>query len=260
MSVFVEACQVAVNDASFPLAIPNPKTRLPSLPDSIFLSPPPPAPDTEAFKLDEYLSKIGLSLKDSRAWQLAKLDADLSFPHAAGTFSCAVRTAITKLDTPKLYAVLQTVLNASLQSTLAAKDYYHRARPFMLNHEPTCAPQDEPRLAKNGSYPSGHNAIGMAWALVLTEISPEYANAILARGQAFGLSRVVCNAHWYSDTVQGRYLGAFTIARLHGEPSFRSALVAARDELGRARAQGRKPTRDCNAEFAGMVEQTRLFQ
>ena len=71
-------------------------------------------------------------------------------------------------------------------------------------------------LEKDGSYPSGHSAIGMAWSLLLTEISPAQTDAILARGRSFALSRMVCNAHWHSDTIQGRYVGAYTVARLPG--------------------------------------------
>jgi acid phosphatase (class A) len=49
---------------------------------------------------------------------------------------------------------------------------------------------------KDDSYPSGHTAIGLAWALILCELFPENANLILDRGRAFGESRVVCNVHW----------------------------------------------------------------
>ena len=44
---------------------------------------------------------------------------------------------------------------------------------------------------KDGSSPCGHTAIGWAWALTLSEISPERADSILARGRAFGESRVI---------------------------------------------------------------------
>ena len=37
------------------------------------------------------------------------------------------------------------------------------------------------------------SAIGWTWALTLSEISPDQTDAILARGRAFGESRVVCN-------------------------------------------------------------------
>ena len=37
---------------------------------------------------------------------------------------------------------------------------YQRARPFVENGAPTCTPEDEADLRGNGSYPSGHTAIG----------------------------------------------------------------------------------------------------
>ena len=77
-------------------------------------------------------------------------------------------------------------------------------------------------MSKSGSYPSGHTAIGWAWALVLCEIAPEQTEAILARGRAFGESRMVCNVHWQSDVIEGRFMGASVVARLHAEPQFRA--------------------------------------
>jgi len=69
----------------------------------------------------------------------------------------------------------------------------------MENGAPVCTPEDEEVLRKDGFYPSGHTALGWAWALILTEIAPDRADAILARGRAFGVSRNICNVHWHSD-------------------------------------------------------------
>jgi membrane-associated phospholipid phosphatase len=41
-----------------------------------------------------------------------------------------------------------------------------------------------PDLGKQGSYPSGHSAAGWAWALVLAEVAPVRAEAILERAAA----------------------------------------------------------------------------
>ena len=54
----------------------------------------------------------------------------------------------------------------------------------------------------------------------------------------FGESRNVCNVHWHSDVVQGRTLGAATLARLHAEPAFRAELEAVRAGTGRRPHQG----------------------
>ncbi|HEX8056091.1 MAG TPA: phosphatase PAP2 family protein, partial [Novosphingobium sp.] len=115
-------------------------------------------------------------------------------------------------------------------------------RPFVAHGNTTCLPRDEAMLRKDGSYPSGHSALGWGWALVLAELAPEKADAILQRGRDFGQSRLVCNAHWASDVDAGRLVAAATVARLHADPVFTADLAAARQEL---RQQPRYAPADC---------------
>ena len=101
----------------------------------------------------------------------------------------------------------------------------------MMNHEPVCTPEDEEKLRKDGSYPSGHTAIGWGWALLFCELFPEQTDALLKRGWEFGQSRVICNVHWQSDVNQGRIMGAATFARLHADPGFLADIEAAKAEI-----------------------------
>jgi acid phosphatase (class A) len=103
----------------------------------------------------------------------------------------------------------------------------------MVNNTPICTPEEEDGLRKDGSYPSGHTAIGWAWALILAEVFPEQTDAILERGKEFGVSRNVCNVHWYSDVVAGRMMGAATVAKLHANKQFMIDLEVAKQELKR---------------------------
>jgi len=219
-----------------------------ALPNSLALLPPPPAAGSAALALDEDVSRKNITLRGTPRWKLATEDANLMFPRAAGTFSCALGVPITEQDTPHLYILLRRTLADAGLSTYTAKHHYQRARPFMVNKEPTCTPDAEELLMKGGSYPSGHAAIGWAWALILSEIAPDRVDAILARGRAFGESRVICNVHWHSDVVEGRFMGAAAVARLHADPAFQAELESAKDELEAIRAKGFKPTRDCQAE------------
>jgi len=225
------------------------------LPDSETLLPAPPSAGSAAFALDEDISRNSLTLRGSLRWTQAAEDADLAFPETAQTFSCALDAQITEQDTPHLYKLMRRVLSDVGHSVLKAKKRYMRARPFVVNKQPTCSPDYEKIMMKDGSYPSGHSAAGWAWALILSEISPEQTNAILARGRAFGQSRVICNVHWQSDVVEGRFIGAATVARLHADPLFRSDLDAARTELEAARFKRLKPTRDCKAEAEALAAQ-----
>jgi acid phosphatase (class A) len=224
------------------------------LPNSLALLPPPPADDSAAQALDVTISRRTLAYRGTERWALAVLDAILLFPRAAESFSCALGVPITKKHTPRLYRMLRRTVADAGFSTYHAKSYYKRQRPFTANDEPTCTPNQEAYLLTDGSYPSGHTAIGWAWALILSEIAPERSDAILARGRSFGESRIICNVHWYSDVVEGRVVGAAVVARLHADPTFRSDLEAIRGEVAAARASGLRPIRDCEAEAAALAQ------
>ena len=223
------------------------------LPDSLALLPPPPAAGSAAFAVDQEFSRKGLGLRDTARWVLATEDADLMFPHAAGAFSCTLDAPITEKDTPRLYVLLRRSLADAGLATYSAKTHYARHRPFMADNGPLCTPQAQKHLMTDGSYPSGHSAAGFGWALILSEVAPDRGDALMVRGQAFGQSRIVCNAHWESDVVEGRVVGAATVARLHSNAAFLADLDAAKAEVAAARAKGLKPTRDCGAEAAAMA-------
>ncbi|BCG25002.1 acid phosphatase [Pseudomonas tohonis] len=246
---------------------PDPQQRIPELrpgylvgylqkedlPDSLALLPPPPAADTPAFLLDRHLAEKSQALRGGARWELAIRDADLKFPAAADTFSCALDAPINEQQTPALYRLLRRTLADAGLATYGAKTRYNRTRPFVFNRQPSCTPADEPKLAKDGSYPSGHSAIGWAWALLLSELAPERSDALWARGRAYSESRMVCNVHWYSDIREGREIGATALARLHGDPTFQADFAMARSELMAVRGQGAVAGRDCAAEARALA-------
>ena len=223
-----------------------------SLPDSRALLPAPPEQNSADMARDQAISRATLALRDTPRWALATADNDLRFPQAAETFSCALNAPVSSEDTPYLYQLLRRSLTDAGLATYAAKNFYVRTRPLMVNQAPVCAPDAEP-LKKDGSYPSGHSAVGWAWALILSELAPEHTNALLARGFAYGQSRVVCNVHWQSDVDAGRLIGAAAVARLHADPVFLADLDIARRELAAVRAKGLKPPRDCQAETQSLA-------
>ncbi len=213
---------------------------------------PAPAADSVMQALDKAWAQRMRELRGSARWDLATSDADLQFPAAADVFACALGVQVGEQDTPALYMLLRRTLTDIGLAPYSAKNAYQRERPFMVSGTPVCTPKDEEALRKDGSYPSGHTAIGWGWALILTELAPDRAEEILARGRAFGESRNVCNAHWYSDVVAGRLVGAAAVAKLHANKEFRAAMEAARADIDRARQQGLAAKKDCAAETAAL--------
>jgi acid phosphatase (class A) len=212
---------------------------LQELPNSLLLLPPPPEEGSAAFAADLEISEKTISKGDSVRWEEASRDAILYFPEALESFAGVLDVPVSREQTPHLYLLMRRVMTDASLSTYVAKKHYNRLRPFMVNNQPTCSPGDEEYLMKDGSYPSGHTAIGWAWALVLCELFPENSNLILDRGRAFGESRIVCNVHWYSDVIAGRLMGAATVARLHADPEFIADLNASKKEIEKLRRKNK---------------------
>ncbi len=207
-----------------------------ALPDSLALLPPPPAAGSAAEARDREAAGTAVAQRGTPRWQLATRDADLFSAGATGAFSCAAGVAIGPQTTPRLDALLRKTLPDLGLASYAAKTRYQRTRPFVVNGEANCTPEASAMLAKDGSYPSGHAAIGFGWGLILAELLPGRATQVNARGREFADSRRVCNVHWLSDVEAGQVVAAATVARLHAEPAFRKDMDAARKELRRARA------------------------
>ncbi|CAN7541682.1 phosphatase PAP2 family protein [Phenylobacterium sp. LjRoot219] len=223
-------------------------------PDSVLLVPAAPLPASTAQARDEAMSKRALALKDGPRWDIATRDADLRLPKGAEAFSCALGVQLSSVEAPRLMRLLARSTGDLGRASDGAKTKYMRPRPFMVNGAPICTPDHAPHLRHNGSYPSGHSAIGWGWGLILAELAPDRADAVLSRARAFGQSRVVCNVHWLSDVEEGRVVASETVAMLHANPEFQSDLAAARLELDALRRTTAPGNADCAADAAALAD------
>ncbi|HEX6860716.1 MAG TPA: phosphatase PAP2 family protein [Caulobacteraceae bacterium] len=207
--------------------------------DGAALIGPPPA-DGSAKDLAEkghYAQTRGLA--GSPRWAQARFDAELTAAALGRGFGCAAGIEMSPQETPALYRVLGRVGGDIRSNIRAPKDHYQRARPAVGNTTPICVERSA-ALMGDGSYPSGHAMLGWTYALLLAELKPNEAEAILQRGKDFGDSRVICGVHYASDVEAGRTLASALVARLHAEPQFVADMAAARAELA-----GAKPAADC---------------
>lgn len=222
--------------------------------DSALILPPPPAEGSVTKANDDFINKNALMLYRSDRWVQAGYDSNLYPPSAMNAFSCAANVEISKEKTPTIYKMLETSLVDLGLSTYSAKNKYQRARPFMSNGQGICEISVEDRekhgiqyieekdkLSTDGSYPSGHSAIGWGWALIMSEIAPQRANHIFLRGRAFAESRLVCNVHWQSDIIEGKNMAAMTVAQLHTQKQFLKDLAKAQKEYQTAQRKGHVP-------------------
>ncbi|WP_435308147.1 acid phosphatase [Sebaldella termitidis] len=202
--------------------------------DSYKLLPPPPEVDSIAFLNDKAQYDKGKLLRNTPRGKQAYNDAHVSADGVPQAFSEAFGIPITQKTTPEIYKLLQNFReDAGDLSTRGAKVAYMRIRPFAFFEEHTCRPDDEKTLSKNGSYPSGHTAIGWAAALVLSEINPERQDEIMTRGYEMGQSRVICGYHWQSDIDAARVVASAVVAKLHSNQKFNEQLNKAKEEFRR---------------------------
>lgn len=194
---------------------------------TVFIPPPPVAGG--AVELAERDIVRGPWSAERRAQAFADNAID---PFAA--FDSVLGENFTAANFPATVALLTRTARAAGLAGEPVKQRYHRPRPFISDSSITpCIPDDE-RLRASFSYPSGHAALGFGWALVLAELVPSHADAIIDRGRDFTWSRVVCGVHYPSDIDAGRIVAAAAVARLHNDPDFQREFAAARAELAAA--------------------------
>ncbi len=204
------------------------------VPSSVAILPCPPDTASARFAYDREQYEWGKTMRDTPRGKQAISDANLDWntDWADDAFGEAFGSPITMKENPELYKLIYNMeSDAGSLATYEAKNHYQRTRPFVFWNEPTSTPKDEEALAKNGSYPSGHTAIGWATALVLAEINPARATEILKRGFEFGQSRVIVGAHYQSDVDAGRVMGAAIVSTLHTDKGFQNQLKKAKKEF-----------------------------
>lgn len=206
--------------------------------EALAFLPPPPQADSLTAQNDLAVYRATRALKGQPRWFQAAADAEIVTPSAPNVFSEALGAPFEPERTPTL-ALLLGRMHADLETVQAsAKASHARLRPFVSEPADICV-DAAPWLAESGSYPSGHAAMGWAWALVLSELAPDRAETILARGLAYGDSRVICGVHYVSDVEAGRLMGAALVARLKAEPAFQRDLERARAEWRRSLSRQR---------------------
>jgi acid phosphatase (class A) len=211
------------------------------MPDVVRIVPPAPADDDPRTVADMAIYRATRALEGTPRWALAQSDDSASLAGLLKAYSCSLGVTLTRENAPNVSALLQRANADAGAAANVLKNLYQRKRPFQMEDHPVClTAQGKAALERVPDYVSGHAAAGWEAGLVLAELAPDAATAILVRARAFAQSRVVCGVHHLS-AVEGSLLSSATIfAAQNGSEAFRKDLEAARSELGALRkgAQG----------------------
>jgi len=223
------------------------------LPNVVALLPPPPGPGSATMTEDEKARQATLPLQGTPRYALAATDAVRDHQNTVNDFQCAFATGITTQHTPRLYELLSRLRLDVRAASYPAKSHFKRPRPFVVHNAHSCYADDEGMARGDWSYPSARGAVGWAYALVLAQLRPDRADAIMKRGQDFGESRVICDQEWKSDIEAGKVVATATIHRIETEKAYQADLAAARKEVELELAAGMKPQLNCAPEFAALA-------
>lgn len=220
--------------------------------DPLAVYPPAPVKGDARYAADRALFKATRRLADTPRWDMATSDVASEMSNMMRNFSCAAGVTLTPETAPRLAALMKRVERDGNDLSNIAKAHYKRERPFLIDRGRVCQPLSE---LKSFDYPSGAATVGWAWGAVLAQLLPDRSTALLARGRAYGESRMVCGAHNASAVEAGRVSGATTVTVLQSIPAFQADMAAARTELAALRQAGRAPSADSCAAEAALVAQ-----
>jgi len=200
--------------------------------------PPPPEEGSPTALADFESSQRMRALEDTDRWSLATRHAELRPAIAISHFDCVVGARLTADDAPALVALLDRVLIDANAAAELGKARAFRPRPVGVDAERRSCQAVSAAGRASASYPSGSAAVGAAYGEAFATLAPDRATEVREMGRQIGLSRLVCAMHYPSDVEAGRGLGVAVAGAEAADPRFQPALVAARDELDRARASG----------------------
>jgi len=195
--------------------------------DPAHFLPPPPA-DGSPRALAE-LAEVKRFQAEATPEQRAQAASDDSSENGS-IFAAAIGPGWDLTKLPATAKVLNEVTGSEGPFSDIAKKEFQRDRPWIVDSSiQTCAPHKPSQ--DHASYPSGHATVGYGMGVVLANLMPDHAQAILARSEQFAENRLVCGFHFRSDIVAGQQFGTIMAIRLMQNPQFSADMDAARTEL-----------------------------
>ncbi len=210
------------------------------IPDGTKILEAPPKKGDGRWERDRAAFKATRKFEGNARWALANHDNKYDLVSLYGDFSCALGANLTPQTAPRLSGMIGRIGRDSSRTVNHAKDIFKDPRPYLTHGGKICIDRVK-ALDDSPNYPSGHAGYIWAIGLVLAEIAPDRATAILDRARAFGESRAVCGVHTVSAVETARTLASSMVAVQHASPDFRADLEAARAEVAAARAKGPAP-------------------
>jgi acid phosphatase (class A) len=195
----------------------------PSEIDLVHILAPPPTPDSPAGKADLQAVLAVVNARTDASIKQAQDDDQRTVFRFTDVMGPNFKTESLPLTT-KLFENIYKDGNAA---TLAAKNFFKRTRPFVVDPEIKIIVVQPPDF----SYPSNHSTFGNEAGILLAAMVPENAVAIFARAAEYAHNRVIAGVHFPSDVEAGRIAASLIDNTLLHNPRFEADFAQAKTEV-----------------------------
>lgn len=168
----------------------------PSEVDLVHILAPPPAVGSPAEQAD--LNAVLAAAKSRTAAEIEQVQADDQ--RVVFRFADVMGANFRSENLPFTTQFFQHIYADGNAATVAAKNYFKRQRPFVVDPDIKILVVQAPDF----SYPSNHATFAYEAAILLAAMVPEKAPAIFERAAVYGQHRVVAGVHFPSDIEAGR--------------------------------------------------------
>jgi acid phosphatase (class A) len=202
----------------------------PALVDSVGLLTPPPALDSQQLSRD--VGEIYAIHRSATPREIERANWDNKHENIFA-IAMVLSDKVNAESMPALGKLWVDMDNDEGIFVTAAKKYWQEIRPYDLDANIKSICGSKPGGPKN-SYPSGHGTTGYLSALVLSMMVPEKSQALHARADEYGHSRVVCGDHYSADIPASKEAAEIIIGNMVGNPRFQQEFAAAKAEVRKA--------------------------
>jgi acid phosphatase (class A) len=157
----------------------------------------------------------------SRAQQEEKFDAF--------AFATVIGPGFRADKLPRVAALFKEAEHETKEAVDLSKNHWKRPRP--CPPASACAQHPEQAAKKSFGYPSGHSSRATVDAILLAQLFPQDADALMQQSRDIGWRRVVKGVHTLQDIYAGREFGQALAGDMLASPAMQHDLAEARAEL-----------------------------
>jgi acid phosphatase (class A) len=191
--------------------------------DLVHVLAPPPTEDSPAEATDLQAALAAVNSRTDAQIKAAQADDQRTVFRFADVMGANFRPE----NLPLAAQLFQHVYEDGNGATVAAKAYFKRRRPFVVDPEIQIIVVQAPDF----SYPSNHSTFAYEAGILLAAMVPEKAAAIFQRAADYAHNRVIAGVHFPSDVEAGRISGSVIDNALLHNDHFRTDFERAKSEV-----------------------------